>query len=124
MRIFKYTRFSRFTKKEGITDNELYEVVKKLETDQSDADLGGGVFKHRIARMGEGKSGGFRIIVYFKNKFRTFFVYGFTKSDKDNIDDGELKAFKNDAKDQFSLTDEQIKDRLKNGTLTEILLEE
>ena len=120
MRIFKNPRFSRFAGKEGINDDELREMVKQLEAGQADADLGGGVYKIRLARAGEGKAGGYRVIVYFRNEFRTFFVYGFAKSVRDNINEGELKAFKADAKDQFSLTDEQIKARLKNGTLIEI----
>jgi len=121
VRVFKYPRFNRFTSKEGIIDAELQEMVNQLEAKQADADLGGGVYKVRLARSGEGKSGGYRVIVYFKNKFRTFFVYGFTKSDRNNIDEKELKAFKVDAKDQFALTDEQIGIRLKNGTLIEVL---
>jgi hypothetical protein len=105
---FKYPRFNRFASKEGVTDAELQEMVNQLEVKQADADLGGGVYKVRLARSGEGKSAGYRVIVYFKDKFRTFFVYGFTKSDRDNIDEKELKAFKADAKDQFALTDEQF----------------
>ena len=96
-------------------------MVKQLEARQADADLGCGVYKVRLARPGEGKSGGYRVVVYFRNKFRTFFVYGFTKSDRDNIDEKELRAFKVDAKDQFALTEEQIKVRLENGTLIEVL---
>ena len=123
MRIFKYPRFDRFAGKEGITDAELREIVDELEAGQADADLGGGVYKERLARPGEGKSGGYRIIVYFRNEFRAFFVYGFTKSDRENIDEGELRAFKVDARDQFSLTDEQIRARLKKGTLVEVFME-
>ncbi|WP_461256498.1 type II toxin-antitoxin system RelE/ParE family toxin [Treponema sp. R80B11-R83G3] len=41
MRVFKYTGFSRFASKEGITDHELLEIVDKLEADQADASLGG-----------------------------------------------------------------------------------
>ena len=96
-------------------------MVNRLEARQADADLGGGVHKVRLARSGEGKSGGYRVVVYFRNKFRTFFVYGFTKSDRGNIDEKELRAFKVDAKDQFALTEEQIRVRLRNGTLIEVL---
>ena len=120
MRVFKYPRFHRFTKKEGITDSELLEIVKQLETGHTNAGLGGGVYKERLVRSGEGKSGGYRIILYFKNEFRTFFVYGFSKSERDNISDLELRAFKSDAKDQFILSDEQIEVRLKSRTLFEI----
>ena len=56
MRVFKNTWFARFASKEGITDGELWEMVNQLEAGQADADLGGGVFKVRVARAGEGKS--------------------------------------------------------------------
>ena len=121
MRVFKYTRFSRFASKEGITDHELLGVVNLLEEDQADVNLGGDVYKVRIARQGEGKSGGYRVIVYFRNEFRTFFSYGFSKNDRGNISRKELKAFKKDAKNQFLLTDEQIEVRLRNGTFIEII---
>jgi len=71
VRIFKYARFSRFAGKEGINDDELLNIVEQLEAGQPDADLGGGVFKIRIARPGEGKSGGYRVIVFFKSGERT-----------------------------------------------------
>ena len=78
------------------------------------------VFKVRVARQGEGKSGGHRVIVYFRNEYRTFFSYGFSKNDRGNISRKELKRFKEDAKKRLSLTDEQIEARLLNGTLIEI----
>ena len=124
MRVFKYIRFSRFANKESISDKDLLEIVKKLKSKQADANLGGDVYKMRVARQNEGKSGGHRVIVYFRNEYRTFFVHGFSKSDMDNISEKELKAFKADAKIRFSFTDEQLNVRLQNGTLIEITQEE
>jgi hypothetical protein len=124
VRVFKYPRFSHFTSKEGITDNELLEIVDQLGGDQADANLGGDVYKVRVARQGEGKSGGYRVIVYFRNEFRTFFSYGFPKSDRDNISRKELKAFKEDARVQLLLTDEQIEVRLRKGNFIEIIEED
>ena len=121
MRLFKNTWFARFANKEGITDAELKETVNQLEAGEADADLGGSVYKVRVARPGEGKSGGYRVIVFFKSEERTFFVYGFAKSDRGNIGRGELRGFKIDAKTDLSLTDEQVNDRLRKGTLIEIL---
>jgi len=121
VRLFKNTWFNRFAKKEGITDAELHEAVNRLEAGQADADLGGGVYKVRVARSGEGKAGGYRVIVFFKSEERTFFVYGFAKSDRANIDSGELQVFKEDAKEQLTLADEQIEAWLINRTLIEIL---
>jgi hypothetical protein len=121
VRLFKNTWFTRFAKKEGITDAELREAVNLLEEGHADADLGGDVYKVRIARSGKGKAGGYRVIVFFRSEERTIFVYGFAKSDKGNIDRGELRGFKIDAKTDLSLTDEQINDRLIKGTLIEVL---
>jgi len=120
VRLFKNTWFNRFAKKEGITDADLHEAVDRLEAGQADADLGGGVYKIRIARSGEGKAGGYRVIVFFKSEERTFFVYGFAKSDKENIDRGDLRVLKNRSKNAFSLTEAQINSRLKDGTLVEV----
>ena len=124
MRVFKFTRFSRYARKEGISDNELLEIVKQLGSKQAGANLGGDVYKVRVARPGEGKSGGHRVIVYFKNEFRTFFVYAFSKSVRDDIEEDELKAFKDDAKEDFELTDAQIQAWLNRGTLIEITKED
>ena len=63
VRIFKYKGFNKFARKEGITDDDLAEALNLLEDDQSDANLGGDVYKIRLARVGEGKSGGHRVIV-------------------------------------------------------------
>jgi hypothetical protein len=120
VRIFKNTWFARFADKEGITDGELREAVNQLEAGQADANLGGGVYKVRVARPSEGKSGGYRVIVFFRSEERTFFVYGFAKSDRSNIDERELRVFKKRAKTALSLTDDQIRDRLKDRALLEV----
>ena len=98
----------------------MRETVNRLEAGQADADLGGGVYKVRIARSGEGKAGSYRVIVFFKSKERTFFVYGFAKSDMANIEDDELRGFKKRSKTAFSMTETQINSRLKDGSLVEI----
>ena len=120
MRLFKNTWFTRFANKEGITDAELRETVNRLEAGQADADLGGGVYKIRIARSGEGKAGGYRVIVFFKSEERAFFVYGFAKSDRANISHEELRIFKKRSKDAFSMTETHINSRLRDGSLIEV----
>ena len=60
VRIFKNKRFARFASQEGIDDSKLREAVRDAEAGKIDADYGGGVIKQRIARPGEGKSGGYR----------------------------------------------------------------
>jgi hypothetical protein len=82
--------------------------------------LGGGVYKRRVARAGAGKSGGYRVIVFFKYRHHVFFMYGFAKSDRDNIEDDELRKFKRTAKHMLTMTDPQIEAELKIGKLVEI----
>ena len=120
MRVFKNTWFTRFANKEGITDTELRQTINQLEAGQADVDLGGGVFKVRVARPGEGKSGGYRVIVFFKSEERTFYAYGFPKSGMDNINQKQLRNFKLAAKTIFKYSDEEINERVKNGLLIEI----
>ena len=121
MRIFKYKWFHKFAEKEGITDSELKEIVNQLENEQYYANLGGNVYKMELARKGEGKHGGYRVIVIFKSEFRTFFVYGFPKSKMSNIDEKDLLTFKSRAKDNLAFTDEEINRLLKSQIFTEIL---
>jgi hypothetical protein len=51
-------------------------------------------------------------------------VYGFPKSERDNINQKELKAFKEDAKSRLSFTDEEIKKHLQSRTFIEIIEED
>jgi hypothetical protein len=121
VRVFKNRWFARFADKEGITDGELKEAVNQLEAGQADANLSGNVYKVRVARPGEGKSGAYRVIIFFRSEERSFYTYGYAKSVRGNIDKGELRILKNRSKDALSMTDGQINDRLKNGTLIEAL---
>ena len=68
-----------------------------------DADLGGGVIKQRIAREGGGRSGGFRTIVLFRRGELAFFVYGFTKSGRENLRQDELATFRRLADEYLAL---------------------
>jgi hypothetical protein len=120
MRIFKNTVFARFAVREDITDSELRSVVDQLEAGQADADLGGGLYKVRIARPGAGKSGGYRVIVCFKSGDKTFFRYGFAKSIRDNINEKELRNHKQTAKFLLALSDKQLDALVKTGQYIEI----
>jgi hypothetical protein len=121
VRIYKNTWFARFAVRERITDDELKAIVTDvLEAGQADADLGGGVYKVRMARSGRGKSGGYRAIVYFKNGERTFYVYGFAKSNRGNISQKELRKFKENSRRMQALTEAQIEAWLTDGTLYEV----
>ena len=85
MRVFKYTWFARFARKENIEDEELRGIIHQLEEGKNSANLGGGVYKVRIARPCEGKSGGYRVIIIFRKGDKAFYQYAYTKAARDNI---------------------------------------
>lgn len=120
MRVFKTRPFVRFAKQEGIVDDALCDAVRRAEAGLIDADLGGGVIKQRLARPGRGKAGGFRSIVLFQRGRMAFFIYGFAKSDRDNIRQDELKAFRKLAGEMLALDDAALLAAAKNGTIMEI----
>ena len=120
MRVFKSRPFTRFAIKSGISDTALCKAVMDAEQGLLDADLGGGVIKQRVARKGEGKSGGFRTMILFKTGTRAFFVHGFAKNERDNINDDELTAFKKLATKMLDYKDAELTEAVNKNTLTEI----
>jgi hypothetical protein len=120
MRIFKNRRFARFARKNRIGDEALKSAVSEIEAGNFGADLGGYVFKQRVARPGGGKRGGYRTILFFKQGERAFFVYGFAKNECGNIDDKDLKRFKEDAKDMLNMSEDIIENCLRDSSFFEI----
>lgn len=94
MQIFQTKWFSGWAAKEGLAEQALRDAVVEMEQGLIDANLGGNVVKKRGGVGGRGKSSGVRTIVAFKFEGRAFFLYGFAKNQRDNIDDKELKALK------------------------------
>ena len=64
VRIFKNAWFQRFSRREKINDESLKKAISQMQQGLIDADLGGNVFKQRIARPGQGKSRGYRTIFF------------------------------------------------------------
>ncbi|MBV6273435.1 type II toxin-antitoxin system RelE/ParE family toxin [Alcaligenaceae bacterium CGII-47] len=120
MKVFKNAWFERFARKQGITNKALLEAITRAERGLIDADLGGGVIKQRVARPGQGKSGGFRTIILYRTAERAFFVYGFSKNDRDNIDDNEEAAFKKAAGYVLGLSDTHLAELIDQNQFTEV----
>lgn len=120
VQVLKNAWFRRFASRERITDKSLRKAIARAQKGAIDADLGGHVIKQRIARPGQGKSGGYRTIIVFKKANKAFFVYGFAKNERENIDRAEVDVFKKAAKELLALSDEQIQKLIKNGVFTEI----
>jgi hypothetical protein len=94
VKVFKTKEFIHFVRRERITDARLCEAVNRAVRGLIDANLGGGLIKQRIARPGQGRSGGYRTLMAFRNKHRAVFVYGFAKSERNNIGPDELEFWR------------------------------
>ncbi len=108
MRVFKLKAFARFQRREGIADAGLAKAVHSAEEGLVDADLGGGLIKQRVARPGQGKSGGYRTVIAFRRGERSVFLYGFAKSERANIDRDELDALREVARAYLELDAKKI----------------
>ena len=124
LRIYKARWFIRFARSERISDRSLAEAVGRIGRGLIDADLGGGVIKQRIARPGQGRSGGYRVLIAYRQGGRSVFLYGFAKSARANIDDDELATAREIAKGWLGATDGQIADAVEKGLIEEVENEE
>jgi len=120
VRIFKNAWFERFARKQKIQDGLLREAIRRAEQGLIDADLGGGVIKQRVARPGQGRSGGYRTLILYRQRHRAFFVYGFAKSQQANVSDEDIAAFKKAAQHVLDITDEQLSTLIANGHFSEV----
>ena len=120
MRIFKTRWFAHFAQKEQIGDDKLLEIVTELEGQQFEADLGGGVIKKRLARPGQGKSSGYRLIICFRSELRTLFIYAYAKSGQSDIGPNDLRAFRAAARRLFALTELELDQAVAAGRLLEL----
>ncbi len=107
-RIFTTEEFDDFAKSERLADSTLVKTVVQIESGLVSADLGGNLIKQRIARKGQGKSGGFRTVLVFRNGDRAVFVKGFAKNEKSNLTVVEIRALKKIAKDILALTESEL----------------
>ena len=94
MRLFKTKWFMRYARQEKLEDHSLCDAIERAERGLVDADLGGGIIKQRVARTGQGRSGGYRLLIAYHSGKRAVFLYGFAKSERDNIEADELETLK------------------------------
>ncbi|NQY90005.1 MAG: type II toxin-antitoxin system RelE/ParE family toxin [Colwellia sp.] len=97
---------------------------KEMEDGLIDADLGGHVYKKRAAIEGQGKSGGLRTILAFKVGNKSFFMFGFAKNQRANVDAKELKALKKMAKELLGYSASVLNKALDAGNFIEVKKDE
>jgi hypothetical protein len=115
------TKFvKKWMRREHITNAMLLKAIQNLEDGLSTANLGSSLFKVRVARKGQGKSGGYRTLIVYRQGDRAVIVYGFKKSDDDNIADDELIFFRELSATLLALSEPQIEVAIENEELCEI----
>ena len=118
--IYKTKTFARFARDERIDDNRLREAIERADRGLVDADLGGNLIKQRVARAGQGRSGGYRVLIAYRSPTFSAFLYGFAKKDRDNLDAGELNIVRELAQAWLRATPEILAKALRDGQLVEV----
>jgi hypothetical protein len=120
VRTFKTKWLARFARREGIADKSLREAIERAERGLIDADLGGGLIKQRVARQGQGRSGGYRMMIAYRTNDLAVFLFGFAKNDLENIDRDDLLTARKIAADWLAADDERLKRAIAEGEIQEL----
>jgi hypothetical protein len=118
-RILKTKIFSKWLKKSDFSDQDILTAVGDMEQGLY-ADLGGNVYKKPVAIGNRGRSQGARNIVATKLGSHWFFLYGFEKNVRANINNVKLAHFQIVAASLLDLTVEEIDSLILSKTLTEV----
>ena len=98
----------------------MAEAVNRIDKGSIDADLGGGLFKQRVARPGQGRSGGWRTIIVYRAGDRAVFVHGFAKRAKSNLSPRELVELKRLAGVILAMKPAGVRDMIASGDWIEV----
>lgn len=120
MRIYKTKWLARFAHHERIADRSLREAIARAARGLVDADLGGGIIKQRVAREGQGRSGGYRMLIAYRAGDRAVFLYGFAKRERENIEPDELLTLREIGAAWLRTDDRSLAQALDEGALQEV----
>jgi hypothetical protein len=120
MKIFKHRLFQQWVKTEKLTDVTLIKAVDEINSGLHDGNLGSCLYKKRVAMAGRGKRGSYRTLLAFKQGDYAFFVYGYAKNVKANINAKEQAIYKDLAKTLLGLDKKVLEHMLKIGSLIEV----
>jgi len=124
MVVLKRKSFTRWQAAERLSDAVLCGAVREMECGIVVADLGGHLYKLRVARPGGGKRDGYRTLLSARIGSRYVFLHGYPKSDKANITDAEKKALQFTGKVFLDLKESALLSALQSGVLIEVNCEQ
>ena len=120
MKKLKAKVFARWATKENVSDRDLLNAIRNLAEHKSADALGGSVYKVRVPRKGEGKSGGFRTLLVYREGTLAVFLHGFAKNDQGNISAAEKRDYKKLANMLCGFSSEQWAEAIKNKIFFEL----
>jgi hypothetical protein len=120
MQVYVVKAFRKFQEKHGVSDQNLQSAIEAMELGLIDASLGGKLYKQRVARDGEGKSGGFCAILMYRSARRAVFLCGFAKNKKASLTANELRVYLELASIFDAMITTQISALCQAGDLKEI----
>jgi hypothetical protein len=110
MRIFQSRAFHRDAKRDGVTDENCRQAIRKAESGLIDAALGGGLIKQRIATGNRGAAKGSRAVVFYRRGELAVFLHVFAKSRRSNLTKSELNEYLKLARFLEGLTAAKLKE--------------
>jgi hypothetical protein len=120
LRIFKTRWFNRFARQELIEAAALKDAIDRASLGLIDAHLGSGLIKQRVARQGQGRSGGYRVLIAFKLGDIAVFLFGFAKNARENVSADELLTLRELASAWSKADERTLKQAIENGALIEV----
>ena len=119
-RSLKTRTFNRWLRKTLLTDAALLKAIDEMEQGLVDADLGGNLYKKRVALPGRGKSGSTRTLIATNRQNRWFFMFGFEKNDKENITQAELAYLQEVAQIFLGYSNDELQLAIDKGEFLEV----
>lgn len=124
MRVFKRKALTRWLLAQGVSDVALCQAVREMECGLVDADLGGGLFKKRLAREGFGKRSGYRALVAARLGSRYVWLHAYAKNERSDLRPDELKALRFAAGLFLGFEESELQAAVASGVLVEVRCEQ
>ncbi len=108
MHVFLTRAFYRDAERFGVTDEDCREAIRKAERGLTDATLGGGLIKQRIATGNRGAAKGARAVVFYRRAEVAVFLHIFPKSRKANLTKSESAMYLKAAQELEKLSEKEF----------------
>lgn len=119
MKVYKTKDFNDWAKSLGISDFQLFCVALEIKHGLINVQLGRNLIKQRIGLNARGKSSGARAFIAYKDELMIF-LFGLTKSKRENISKLELISLKHSAEYFLNLDSIDFMMSIKKQTLIEV----